>query len=464
VSVIETEPTSVQDEPGRRPGHATVRVGVRGTHQLLDRRRSTALFERAAREAPRLGLLKLPTGQAWLAAAPELARQVLTDNRSLIKGPVTTRTSLLLGDGLLTVTDRDAHRQRRRLVQPAFSRAQIAAYAEQMVDAATAMAQAWAADDGAVRDAGDDMVAVTLGVLGETLLGADTSDDVPIVRRSLTTALRGFEKMLMPGTDRLLRLPIPWARRILAATAALDDVVRRAISNASPPSVTSTLLEASDEGAVLDDEDVRNEVMTLFLAGHETTAGALTWVWWYLGREPHARRALHAELDSVLGVGAQGRDPSYMDLRDLPVTTATFAETLRLRPPVWMLEREVVEPITLDGVVLDRGQVVLVSPYLLHRDPASWPDPLAFDPQRWITPEGTFSEDAPGQPRGAWYPFGGGTRVCIGESFAWAEGVLVLATLARRFAPTLVDPADPGVRVALTLRPDRPVRLRIAAR
>jgi cytochrome P450 len=199
----------------------------------------------------------------------------------------------------------------------------------------------------------------------------------------------------------------------------------------------------------MDDTQVRDEVMTLVLAGHETTAMALSWTWALLADHPEAARALHEELDAVLA----GRPPSYDDLQALQTTTAVLAEAMRLYPPAWTLGRRLTADVTVDGWTLPAGSLVLASQWVMHRDPRFWVDAEVYRPERWLRPDGRFDESAPGQPRGAWFPFGLGSRVCIGEPFAWAEGVLVLATLAARWAPDLVDGRVPDVEPAVTLRP-----------
>jgi cytochrome P450 len=235
----------------------------------------------------------------------------------------------------------------------------------------------------------------------------------------------------------------------------LDALVRRLVHRAveSPgDDVVSELLHS------LTEDEARAEAMTLLLAGHETTANALTWCWHLLSRHPKVAAQLRGELVAL------GHPASYPDLPALPYTTACIAETMRLYPPAWILEREVSEPLVLDGFTIPVGAVVLASQYALHRDPRWWREPETFDPARWLTPEGRFDEDAPGQPRGAWVPFGAGTRQCIGESFAWAEAVLVLARLAAHWAPESLT--DPKLHAAVTLRPEGglPARLLPAPR
>jgi cytochrome P450 len=264
--------------------------------------------------------------------------------------------------------------------------------------------------------------------------------------------MSGWEKTLVPGGERLLSLPLPVFKRMWAAKEGLDELVRRLVHRAHETrgdDVVSGLLDS------LTEDEVRAEAMTLLLAGHETTANALTWCWHLLSRNPKVAARLRREV--------VGTDPTYGSLMELSFATACIAETMRLYPPAWILEREVTEELVLDGYTIPAGAVVLASQYAMHRDPRWWRDPEVFDPSRWLI-DGRFDEDAPGQPRGAWFPFGAGTRQCIGESFAWAEAVLVLARLARHWAPESLT--DPKLHAAVTLRPEGglPARLLPAPR
>jgi cytochrome P450 len=194
----------------------------------------------------------------------------------------------------------------------------------------------------------------------------------------------------------------------------------------------------------------------LLLAGHETTATTLTWAWWLLDHHPHVAERLRAEVATVVG----DRTPTYDDVAALPFTTAVVSETLRLRPAAWMIERQVVAPVDLAGIKPPVGTVLLLSPWLLHRSPASWTDPLSFVPDRWLDADGRYDDSAPGQPRGAWLPFGAGSHVCVGAAFAWTEAVLVLASLARSWRPSGSDPAI-GTRAGVTVRPAKPMLMRL---
>jgi cytochrome P450 len=256
------------------------------------------------------------------------------------------------------------------------------------------------------------------------------------------------------------RLPTPLRHRMRAATARLDAVVARVVTarrlTGDTGDVVSMLLAARDHeaglpgtGAGMTAEQLRDEVLTLLLAGHETTAVALSWAWWELGRHPEVR----AELDRELA-----RDSTRLALREaawdrLPFTRAVFAETLRLHPPAYVTARRATTDVDLGGHRIPRGTGILIAPYALHRDPRSWPDPLAWTPQRWLDAAGAFDEDAPGHPRGAYLPFGAGPRICIGAGFATMEAVLLLAGLASSWRPEIAPGYDPGEQPAVTLRP-----------
>jgi cytochrome P450 len=215
------------------------------------------------------------------------------------------------------------------------------------------------------------------------------------------------------------------------------------------------LLLAQDEEdkTGMTDEQVRDEALTLFLAGHETTANALTWTWHLLSQNPAAERAMHAEIDQVLG----GRLPGFEDVLALPYTAAVFSEGLRLFPPAWAIGRKALEDANICGTRVPRDGIVLLSPYVTHRDPRWFPEPERFLPERWVTPDHV-------RPKFAYFPFGGGTRVCIGERFAQAEGVLLLATLGQRWRFSTVPGHPVEHHAQLTLRPRHGVRMRPLAR
>jgi cytochrome P450 len=423
--------------------------------QMLRRDTPPWRFAEIAHTFPRIASLPFGGQSVYLVSHPDLVREVLVvQSKSVEKGPALKGAGVVLGDGLLTMPN-DRHRARRRLVNPAFHHSRLAGYAETMTAATDELSATWSARRGLRVDMAAEMSALTLDIVGRTLFGAELGDRAAQVYADMAQAMSGWEKMMLPGGAHLVKLPLPAFKRMWAGAAGLDSVVRRLIDDSAkrkttPQSgvdVVGDLMDAEVDGERLPAEAVRDEAMTLLLAGHETTANLLTWAWHLLSRHPEAAGRLRRE------VAALGHAPSYADLLALPYTYAVVAEVLRLFPPAWVLEREVTEDLSLDGYRIPAGSIVLASQFALHRDPRFWDEPTAFRPQRWLTADGTFSEDAPGQPRGAWFPFGAGTRVCVGESFAWTEAVLVLATLAPRWAP-VTDPAwRQRLHAAVTLRP-----------
>lgn len=418
-------------------------------------------LRRLGRRFPRICSLGFGPQKVYLVSSPDLVRQLLVgSSRSVEKGPALRAAGLVLGDGLLTLPGA-RHKPRRRLVNPAFHHSLMAGYAETMVTATDELDAAWRAlPEGAVVDMAEQMSALTLQIVGRAIFGAELGGSAGEVYADLERALAGWEKLMLPGGNLLVDSRLPAFRRMREAAERLDRLVRGLVDRAAEQpgeDVVSGLLAARVDGDSLPTEAVRDEAMTLLLAGHETTANALAWAWHLLSGSPDAAARLREE---VLGLGHL---PSYADLPSLPWTMAVVAETMRLHPPAWVLEREVTEDLEVDGWVLRKGAIVLASQYALHRDPRFWPRADAFEPQRWLTPDGAFDEDAPGQPRGAWFPFGAGTRQCVGESFAWTEAALVLARLAPAWAPVTVG--RPRLHAAVTLRPHGglPMALRRAA-
>ena len=390
--------------------------------------------------------INVPGSAAYLLNHPDLVRDVLvTGHRSFHKGPTIQAAKMLLGESLLTSED-ETHLRRRRLIQPMFHHERIATYAASMVRFAERAAERWG--DGEQVDIQAEMSALTLAVVGDTLFGTDVDERrSATVRRALTDTLGMFDRVYSPLFRLLVRLPSPTMRRYRRVESDLNRVIaemiaeRRAVG-ASADDLLSLLLRAREDGAGMTDEQVRDEALTLFLAGHETTAIALTWTWWLLSRNPESERRLHAELDGVL----PDRPPSAGDLPNLPYTQAVISESIRLRPPAWALGRTAVAGHRANGYMIDQGSIVVVSPWLLHHDPRWWPEPEAFRPERWLV-------DDPERPRYAFVPFGGGPRVCIGEPFARLEAAMLLASIARRWRFTILSEREPDLQAVITLRP-----------
>jgi cytochrome P450 len=391
---------------------------------------------------------------------PEYVEDVLVTRARLFKkGRALERAKRFLGEGLLTA-EGDAHLRQRRLVQPSFHRQRVASYAETMVAHASRTAERWR--DGEELDVAAQMNQLTLTIVGDTLFGTDVESDAISVRQALNDVFEVFPLTMSPLAPFLERLPLPIVRRYKRAVATLDRLIYRIIDQrrCNPTDrgdLLSMLLLASDDeqnGARLTDTQVRDETLTLFLAGHETTSNALTWTWHLLAQHPDVERRLHQEIDAVL----EDRTPGAEDAANLPYTRMALAESIRCYPPAWGIGRRAIEDVEIAGYTIPRGTVVLVSQYLLHHDARFFPEPERFDPERW-------RPDSPqARPRFAYFPFGGGNRVCIGESFAWMEGILVLATLAREWRLERLDSAPVPMKALITLRPARPVRMRLRSR
>jgi cytochrome P450 len=298
---------------------------------------------------------------------------------------------------------------------------------------------------------------LTLAIVARTLFGADVDDRSDEVREALTTVIETFYLQASPLAEWLDRLPLPRARRFRRALARLDEVVYRLIAERRrrpaphASDLLSLLLAARDEegdGQGMTDRELRDEAITVFLAGHETTANALSWTWWLLAGHPHAEGRWHRELDGVL----EGRVPTAADVARLPFTRMILAESMRLYPPAWIIGRRAIEDVEIGGFFVPRGTIVLVSQWVTHRDARFFPEPGVFAPERW--------ESSRPRPRYAYFPFGGGSRVCIGEGFAWMEGIIALATIGRRWRLGRLEAGPPPALAKITLRPRGPLWMR----
>jgi cytochrome P450 len=388
-------------------------------------------------------------GPRWirLASDPEIIREVLvTQAAAFHKDRGTEAMKPLLGEGLLT-SEGEAHRRSRRLLQPAFQHARIAGYGATMVEHALRARDSWR--DGAELDFVGEMMRVSLGIVGKTLFDAETAEDAETVRRALSVAMENFQLWRVPVWRLLLSLPIPSSFRFARARRELDGIVLRLIREhrARPrDDLLSTLMRAVDpEGTgALDEAELRDEAMTLLLAGHETTAVALCWTFWLLAQNPQVEARLHEEIDSVL----RGAPPSAADLERLPYVRQVLSESMRLYPPAWAVGRTAQRDVELRGEPVRAGTTVVLSQWVVHRDPALWPDPLRFDPERFAP------SSSAGRPRFAYFPFGGGPRTCIGDGFAWLSTTLLLTSFAQNFRFRIApgQRIEPLARVTLRLK------------
>ena len=416
-------------------------------------------FSSLARTYGDISTYRMAGEQLFLVNEPRLIRDILvTHHRNFTKSRGLERTKRLLGQGLLT-SEGAMHLRQRRLMQPAFHRDRIAAYGELMVGYADRMRRSWS--DGATLDLSREMNRLTLSIVGKTLFDVDVESQAAAVGEALTAVMESFWMMLLPFADALERLPVPKLRRARLARARLDAIIYRMIadrraSGRDHGDLLSMLLSAQDEdaGGGMTDQQVRDEAMTIFLAGHETTANALMWTWFLLSGAPQVEAKLHADIDRVL----QGRLPAMGDLGSLHYVERVVTESMRLYPPAWIVGRRAIDAYQLGEYLVPPRSILIMSPYLMQRDARFYPDPERFDPDRW-TPEFRAA-----LPKFAYFPFGGGPRQCIGESFAWMELVLLVATIAQQYRLRLV-PGHPVVpQPLITLRAKHGMRMTVARR
>ena len=435
-----------------------------------------------------IAYFKLVDRPTYLLNNPEHIRSVLeTPYGQFEKGFGLQVTKNLLGNGLLT-SEGEFHRRQRRLVQPAFHKERLAGYGVVMADYADDLAGRW--QDGATVDIGYEMMQLTRLIVTKTLFDYDVTGQMDEIDIATATLIELFGFVTLPfGTWLADHSQLPAARRLRHARATLDKfifdmIADRRASGRDHGDLLSMLLMSVDEEAVaapangraaqdaagaigrtgngqaaagMTDREVRDEAITLFLAGHETTANALTWSWYLLAQHPEVEAKLGAELDAVLG----GRKPGMADVGALVYTRMVLTEAMRLYPPAWAIGRRALVDHPVGGYVIPAGASVFMSPYVVHRDARYFPDPLRFDPERW-RPE--TAGERPELPKYAYFPFGGGPRRCIGEAFAWLEGTLLLATLAQRWQFELAGGMTMVPRPRITLRPRGPIRMIVRAR
>jgi cytochrome P450 len=411
-----------------------IRLCSGGSGRVLD------LLSGVAERYPRVACMRILGETAYLVTEPELVREVLVvHGRTLKKGRGLEQASRLLGTGLLT-SEGDEHRRQRKLLQPAFHAERVLAYASEM--AAAAERVSW--PDGAQVDLAIELGALTLEIVGRTLFGVDLTGSAADVRDALTDFLGAFGQVAGPGGNVILLLRPGLRRRLAAAQQQLDHLVYGIIASrrrAPGDDLVSMLLPTG-----MGDTELRDQALTFVLAGHETTANLLTWACWLL--DDAASNRLAAEADAAA---------SATSYEDRPFARAVVAEAMRLYPPAYAIGRRATADFQLDGWTIPSGALVMTSQWVTSRDQRWWgSDAAQFRPQRWLDAAGSFDAAAPGHPRMAYHPFGAGSRICIGEDFAWLEATLVLSSLTRRYRIAAAPPF-PGVSPAITLRPGGPV-------
>ncbi|HYN83881.1 MAG TPA: cytochrome P450 [Pyrinomonadaceae bacterium] len=436
-------------------------------HVLALRRDPTGFLLRLAARYGDVSHFRAGPLRVVLLNDPDLIKDVLVTRQHLFrKGAALQRMKFLLGEGLLT-SEGEFHDRQRRLILPAFHRQRIASYGDLMAAHAARTRDAWA--DGATPDIYAEMKALTMRIVCDALFGADAGREFPRAAEPVNDTINRFHLFGPPGLGpkallTLVRTPRRTGRPVSTGRDALNEVVYKIIAERRREGardrgdLLSMLLRAEVEsgegGAPMTDEQVRDEVVILFVAGYETIASTLATALHLLSRHSDVQARLHAELDEVLGE----RLPAYDDIPRLTYTNMLLAETLRDFPAAWVTSRRPSEDVELGGFHVPAGSLVLMSPHVTQHDARYFPDPFRFDPERW-------TESAQrSRPEFSYFPFGGGKRRCVGEGFALAEGVVVLATLARRwrFAPVSGRPAQ--FHYGVIARPAGNLRVRVERR
>jgi len=444
--------------PARTPPRAR---GVPGLGLLRELRADPlGLVTRLRRDFGPVVRFELGVRPCTLVADPEAVKESLVDHvRHYDKHTVAyEQLRLVLGDGLL-ISEGDMWLRQRRIAQPAFHRARIAAFGAQMVTTTDALVRGWEARRGEVIALDDAMMRLTLRIVGKALLDTDVASDADVVGEAVTIAAAYVDDRLTRLFPPPPRWPTPANLRFRRAVAQLDQIVQGIVQERRQTAedrgdLLSLFMATVDPqtGERMSDRQLRDEVMTMFLAGHETTANALMWTFVLLSSHPDVRERARAEVLAAVGP----RLPTVEDLPRLGYVRRVFDEAMRLYPPAWMWSRRALQDDTLGGWAIPKGSWIFVPPWVLHRDARYWPNPEGFDPDRFLP------EHEATRPRYAYAPFGGGPRQCIGNGFATMEGTLVLATILPRVQLDLV----PGQTIAptprVTLRPSTSVAMRVS--
>jgi cytochrome P450 len=429
-------------------------------HLLQFRRDRFGLLVDIGKEERDLVSMRMGFFGILMASSGRLAHEILVEKAdAFIKSRgLSVFAKPLLGDGLLT-SEHDVHKRQRRMMAPVFAHKRITSYGDVMVD--KTLASAVAIGKKSETDLADEMMRLTLEIVGKTLFDAELAGEASAVGEALTFAMQQMMDSMVRMVPTPPAVPTPGNLKLRHAIRRLDEVVygmirERRASGVDRGDMLGMLLATrdADDGTGLSDREVRDQAMTIMLAGHETTANTLAWSFYLLGRHPEVREGLEREIDTVLA----GRAPTVADLPSLPYSLAVIKEAMRLYPPAYMLGRRATRELTIGDARVEKGQVVIVNVVGIHRRRDAFPDPERFDPERF-TPE---REKA--LPPQGYMPFGAGPRICIGNHFALMEGQLLLATLAQKLRFDLVSKEPVDTEPLVTLRPKGGLPVRVVAR
>ena len=393
------------------------------------RKDSIAFLRKIAKEFGDIVHFKIGPIRIILLNHPDLIKEVLTvQHRNFVKGRPLEMAKELLGEGLLT-SEGEFHKCQSRIIQPAFHRNMIESYAPVITKGATGLMNGW--EDGMKVEIKGEMTKLSITVAGKTFFNLDIEKEAPEINQALEDVTSLFDRIAVPFSEILLKLPLPGTIRFKKAKSRLDETIYRMINDRRENKVDngdllSLLLRSQEEngdGLGMNDLQVRDEALTLLLTAFDTTSTALTWTWYLLSQNPEAEAELHEEIDRVLN----GRIPTAEDISQLKYTRMVLGESLRIFPPTYLIPRQAVEDFPIDKYIIPSGTIILMSPYLIHHDTRFHPNPEKFDPHAWD--KHTHGVNA----KYEYLPFSRGPRSCIGEPFAWLHGILVLATMAQRW-------------------------------
>ena len=416
------------------------------------------LFQNLAKEFGDIAHYKIGPQHIVFLNNPDYIREVfVVQNDNFIKERTVQRMKMLLGQGMIN-SEGEQHRVQRKAAQPAFHRQRVTAYADQMVKEALSVRDSWRRDEEI--DVAPEMMRLTLRIVSKTLFNTELGGEVQELTEAINDIMGMYHLLVaLPAIDLLVHLGMPGVAGFAKAKRKVDAVVHRMIEAHRQQEDSGDLLDMmlrSEETCPVADgakESLRDQVITIFLAGYETVANALIWTWYLLSQSPESQRKLHEEIDRELG----DRIPTIDDVPKLRYTEAVLAESMRLYPPAWAMGRRARNDFALGDYWLPGGTTVLVSQFVTHRDPRNFTNPLTFDPDRFAAGKGAF-------PKFAYFPFGAGSRQCIGEAYAWTESILVLATISQKWRLQLVPDQRIEPQALITLRSRFGMRMRVEAR
>jgi len=420
------------------------------------RRNSLGFLKQIYQEYGDIVHFKMGPLRILLLNHPDYIKEVLSTQQSnFVKGRPLEMAKELLGEGLLT-SEGEFHKRQSRIIQPAFHRKMMGTYAPAMTEYALRLMNKW--EDGMSVDMMQEMIKMSTGIAGKTMFNVDIEEEAPEINQALDAVMGLFDRVSLPFAEYLLKIPLPGTIRFFRAKSKLDHTIYKVIRERreiklNNGDLLSLLLKEQEEGE-MSDRQIRDEALTLFLTGFDTTSLALTWTWYLISQHPQVEAELHEELDRVL----QGRLPTLEDYPNLKFTRMVFAESMRLYPPIYIIARQAVEAFTIGEYEVPKKTIVLVSPYLIHHDSRFHSNPEVFNPHNW--------DDRPGiqHPRYEYFPFSEGPRSCIGQHYAWLEGVMILASIAQFWKVKMVPDHPVEIAQLLNLRPKYGMKMEVYRR